>query len=75
MTNRSNAAWIASRTGGFSGSLPELGVSRATVYRQMAAGEWASREIEPGRNGKSWRVCPKRCNGDVRSEATISQRV
>ncbi|MGH8710154.1 MAG: hypothetical protein ACREVA_02365 [Burkholderiales bacterium] len=33
-----------------------LGVSRATLYRKMAAGEWASREVEPGRNGKPVRM-------------------
>jgi hypothetical protein len=34
----------------------ELGLSRANIYRKMAAGEWASREVGTGRNGKSIRM-------------------
>src|SRR5262245_16959094 len=34
----------------------ELGVSRSAIYRKMAAGEWASREVGTGRNGKPIRA-------------------
>ncbi len=34
----------------------ELGVSRSVIYRKMSAGEWASREVGTGRNGKPIRV-------------------
>jgi hypothetical protein len=34
----------------------ELGVSRSVIYRKVAAGEWASREVGTGRNGKPTRA-------------------
>src|SRR5262245_58892513 len=34
----------------------ELGVSRSNIYRKMAAGEWASRDVGEGRNGKPIRM-------------------